>query len=144
MPDIYLMGHGTWSTKGATDAYTLVPKGTSVVIYTPVGRYINSSQTSDILLDSPNRLAPYHTFTEFKLCPNTTLAHGLFLREEQAITSSGKTYYHPGVGVMTKLSEILDSDAFKGNTIHWLACQPRFNGLDTTQGGFNDDYLFGA
>ncbi len=143
MANIYLMGHGTWATKGATDAYTKVPKGTSVVIYTPIGRFISSSQTSAILLDAPNRLTPHHTFTEFKSCPNITLSHGLFLEEEQALTNSGKTYYHPGVGARTKLSDILDSDAFKGNTIHWLACQPRFNHLDTTQGGFNDDYLLG-
>jgi hypothetical protein len=137
------MGHGTWDTKGAVDAYTKVPKGTSLIIYTPIGRFIGSSQTSDILLDAPGRLNSHHTFTEFKSCPNTTLSHGLFIDEEDALTNSGKTYYHPGAGLVMKLSDILNADGYKGNTLHWLACQPRFNHLDTTQGGFNDDYLLG-
>jgi hypothetical protein len=141
MADIYLMGHGAWETKGASDAYAKVPKGTTLVIYTPIGTFINASQTAAILKGEKGCLAPLHTFSEFKMCPNTTLSHGLFDQEEKALTASGKSYYHPSAGVSNKLSEILDAEAIKGNTIHWLACQPRLGGKDTTEGGFNDDYL---
>jgi hypothetical protein len=141
MADIYLMGHGAWETKGSSDAYTKVPKGTKLIIYTPIGTFINSSQTAAILMGEKDCLPPLHEFTEFKMCPNTTLSHGLFSKEKKALKASGKSYYHPASGVENKLAEILEASAIKGNTVHWMACQPRLGGKDTTEGGFNDDYL---
>ena len=39
----------------------------------------------------------------------------------------------------TTLEELLTT--YAGNRLLWLACMPRLTGDDTTEGGFNDDYI---
>jgi hypothetical protein len=137
MADIYLLGHGAWRTVGKSNIYTQVPKGTSVVFYTPIGRFISSRQTSAIMLGAQNRLRPYQEFTEFKTCPNVILSDGVFKIEALALLASGVRFAR--VIERTPLSALLIK--YGGNRLHWLACQPRLGGLDTEEGGFNDDYF---
>lgn len=136
MADIYILGHGAWQTIGSNKPFVKVPRGTSIVFYTPVGRFINSAQTAAIMSGSANKLPPDREITEFKECPNLTLGYGLFPREVTALLQSGVRFVQ--VSQNTPLEEVLEK--YAGNRLHWLACQPRLGGRDTTQGGFNDDY----
>ncbi len=137
MADIYLLGHGSWDTRGKADAYTTVPNDTSVLFYTPVGRFISSRQTSAILRGDPGHLKPEIEYKGFMNCPNIELSDGLFPEEQKAILTSGKRFVR--VAVDTPISELLQK--YAGNRLHWLACAPRLGGKDTTEGGFNEDYF---
>jgi hypothetical protein len=137
MADIYLLGHGSWDTRGKASAYTIVPKDTSVVFYTPVGRFISSRQTSAILRGDPGHVKPEIEYKAFGSCPNIELSDGLFAEEEKAVLTSGKRFVR--VAVDTPISELLQK--YAGNRLHWLACAPRLGGKDTTEGGFNEDYF---
>lgn len=137
MADIYLMGHGSWDTRKKSSAFTIVPKNTSVVFYTPIGRYISSRQTSAILRGDPGCLRPETEYKAFFNCPNIELSDGLFADEEYAVLTSGKRFVR--VSVDTMLSELMEK--YAGNRLHWLACAPRLGGKDTTEGGYNEDYF---
>jgi hypothetical protein len=137
MADIYLLGHGSWDRRGAANAFTSVPKDTSVLFYTPVGRFISARQVAAILRGDPGCLRPAQEFKAYSNCPQVELSDGLFAVEEQAILTSGKRFVR--VSVDTLLSDLLEK--YAGNRLHWLACFPRLAGLDTTEGGYNDDYF---
>jgi hypothetical protein len=139
MAEIYVMGHGNWDTSGAGQPFVAVPPGTSVVFYTPMGRFISSNQTVDIIRGAATKLAPDREVGERKQCPNVTLSDGLFPEEVKALMESGVRYAR--VTQKTSISELLEK--YAGNRLHWLACMPRLGGKDTTQGGFNDDYVPG-
>ena len=136
MADIYLVGHGAWDTIGQSEAYCIVPKNTEVVFYTPVGRFLNSDQTGEIVSGAPGRLRPDHTVGAFKTCTNLTLSNGLFPEEQLALTASGVRYHE--VFVNTSLKDLLTQ--FAGNRLHWLACAVRLGGRDFDNGGTNQDY----
>lgn len=136
MADIYLMGHGAWDTIGASQTFVTVPANTSITFYTPIGRFISAGQCVAIVKGAGDKLAPYSVVEEFKSAPNLTLADGLFPIEVQAILTTGVRFAR--VIEPTKLSDLLEK--YAGNRLHWLACQPRLGGKDTTEGGFNDDY----
>lgn len=140
MADIYLLGHGEWQSRGTAKAFCQVPKNTSVVFYTPVGRFINSDQTAEIMRGDPNALEPYQTIRQFKQCPNLTLSDGVFGDEITALLRTGVRFAR--VLVPTSLEDLMEK--YAGNKLHWLACRVMFGHLDTTQGGFNDDYRPGT
>src|SRR5262245_53075055 len=126
MADIFLVGHGGWLTRGSGQIYTSVPKGTSVVFYTPVGRFLGGTQTAAILTGGGGALPGYEEIKEFKTCPNLTLGDGLFPMEAAALLSSGVRYVR--VQNLTSLSDLLIK--YAGNRLHWMACQPRLGGQD--------------
>ncbi len=39
MADIFLCGHGAWATKGRGTVFATVPGGTTLSVYTPIGRF---------------------------------------------------------------------------------------------------------
>lgn len=136
MADIYLLGHGHWDTQGASDAFTSVPRDTSLLFYTPIGRFINASQTAAIMRGDPGRLRPVQELKAYMSAPNLTLSEGLFPNEIAALLQSGVRFAQ--VRFPTPLAELLER--YAGNRIHWLACRAMLGGKDTTEGGFNDDY----
>ena len=137
MADIYLLGHGSWDTRGEAKAFTAVPAGTSVFFYTPAGRFISSRQTAAILRGDPGHLRPNREIKEYMNCPEIELSDGLFPEEEQAILTSGVRFVR--VSQDTRISVLLKK--YAGNRLHWLACFPRLGGKDTTEGGYNEDYF---
>lgn len=136
MADIYLVGHGAWNTIGKAQAFCTVPKNTEVIFYTPVGRFLNSDQTAEIVTGAPGALQPDHTVGAFKQCTNLTLTHGLFPNEVAALNASGVQYHE--VHVPTSLSSLLEQ--FQGNRLHWVACRVRLGVRDFDHGGTNQDY----
>ncbi len=79
------------------------------------------------------RFRSYQSCTDLMLSPATEY-RGHF---QQAGTGGGNQVHM--VTQDTMLSELLRQ--FEGNDLHWLACRVRFGGLDTTEGGHNDDYV---
>jgi len=136
MADIFVMGHGAWDTIGSRRPFVTVPQGTSVVFYTPMGRFIQAHQTVAIVRGGANMLAPDREIKAFKQVPNLTLADGLFPEEIDALMETGARFAR--VTTNTNLEQLLSK--YAGNRLHWLACMPRLGGRDTTEGGFNDDY----
>ena len=137
MADIYIMGHGAWETSGSAKPFVTVPAATSVVFYTPMGRFILSNQTVAIIRGSGDKLPIDREIGPFKQCPNLALSDGLFPEEVKALLQTGVRYAQ--VSQDTTLEELLAK--YAGNRLHWLACMPRLGGSDTTEGGFNDDYI---
>lgn len=137
MADIYLMGHGSWATVGAREPFVTMPSNTSLVLYTPIGRFISSHQTVEIMRGAANALKVDREIGPFKQAPNLRLSDGLFDEEVRALLHTGKRFVR--VDRRTYLSEMIEK--YAGNRIHWLACVPRLRNQDTTQGGFNDDYF---
>lgn len=139
MADIYLCGHGEWKTSGMPTGFASVPAGTTVSLYTPVGRFLGIGQAMKILAKAPDALKPdevvqpYRTVTDLLLHP----APEMRVRFMTAALSSGANAVM--VDKESLLSELMAE--YAGNDLHWLACRVRFSGLDTTEGGFNDDYM---
>ncbi len=139
MADIYLCGHGAWTTSKRATVFTTVPRGTSLSMYTPIGRFLGLGQACAILRGDQGRLMPdqvfraYQSTTDLELSPATE-----FSGQFQQAGNAGGGQVHM-VLAETMLSTLLRQ--FEGHNLHWLACRVRFGGRDTTEGGFNDDFV---
>ena len=69
MADIYLCGHGEWSRSG----FTRVPEGTSVLVYTPMGRFLSEGQSHAIMAGAADAMRPYQVFRQYDGVPDMTL-----------------------------------------------------------------------
>ncbi|MFD2561618.1 putative adhesin [Aquimarina rubra] len=135
MADIYLCGHGEWPTTGEGYIYCQVPANTTFSVYTPVGRFLDFSYTQQLLSQGPASLPADQVFSSYSNTPNLRLLpapgySALFHAYDANVVM---------VDVNTSLEELFRR--YQGNDIHWCACRGRFRGLDTTEGGFNDDYI---
>jgi len=139
MADIYFCGHGEWHTTGAASGFVNLPAGTTLAVYTPIGRFLWISQACSILQGQPNALTADQTFQPYKSVTDLTLSPAPEMRVKfmTAALGGGKTAVM--VDRDTKLADLVEE--YKGNNLHWLACRVRHGGLDTTEGGFNDDYV---
>jgi hypothetical protein len=137
MANIYLCGHGEWATKGAKSGFGIVPKGTSVSFYTPVGRFLSITQVQGIMggtgLPADQKFLAYQSATDVMLHPAPEM-RGRFARAAAATGARVAFADRP-----TRLSELMER--YAGNDLHWCACRVRFEGKDTTEGGYNDDYF---
>ena len=139
MANVFLCGHGEWKTSGRATIFATVPRGSTLSVYTPIGRFLGLSQACAILRGDQGRLTPdqkfraYQSCTDLTLCPATE--YGGQFRQAGA---SGGHQVHMVLGD-TMLSDLMRQ--FEGDDLHWMACRVRFRGLDTTEGGFNDDYF---
>ncbi|BDG70249.1 putative adhesin [Roseomonas fluvialis] len=139
MADIYLCGHGEWKTNGVPSGFANVPARTTVHFYTPIGRFLSIDQAMAIMGKGPGALQPdqsvgaYRTVTDLALYP----APEMRVRFMTAALNAGATAVM--VDHDSMLSDLLTE--YAGHDVHWLACRVRFSGLDTTEGGFNDDYM---
>lgn len=139
MANIYLCGHGEWNTRGAHSGFVEVPPRTTVRFYTPVGRFLSVGQACAILGGQPGALAPDQVFEQYKNVTDLTLhpAEEVRVRFMQAALNA-----HATAVMMDKARSLGDLlKEYAGNDLHWLACRVRFSGLDTTEGGLNDDYF---
>lgn len=139
MADIYLVGHGSWDTRGRSDAFTTVPSGTRVVFYTPIGRYLDASIAEGIIRNAHWQLGPYEEFGEYRHCPNVMLFDVSYPNLMAALVQSGVRFGR--VSMPTPLSSLLEK--YAGNTLHWIACSGRLGGNDLDQHGLNFDYIPG-
>ncbi len=139
MANVFLCGHGEWKTSGVGAIFTTVPRGTSLSVYTPIGRFLGLSQACEILRGDQGRLTPDQKFHGYQSCTNLTLCPATeYGGQFRQAGISGSNQVHM-VLANTKLSELLQQ--FEGHDLHWMACRVRFGGRDTTEGGFNDDYF---
>ena len=140
MADIFIMGHGNWDTTGAPKPFVTVPAATSVVFYTPMGRFIQAHQTVDILRGNGNKLPVNSEIGPFKQCPNLTLSDGLFPAEVKALLQTGVRYAL--VSQDTTIEQLLEK--YAGNRLHWLACMPRLGGNEFRRAQLNDPIVAGV
>lgn len=131
------MGHGAWDTIASRKPFVTVPRGTSVVFYSPMGRFIQVYQTVVMVRGGAHTLSPDREVKAFRQVPNLTLSDGVEPSEVKALMQSGARFAR--VSRDTTLEELLTT--YAGNRLHWLACMPRLTGDDTPEGGFNDDYI---
>jgi len=141
MANIYLCGHGEWVTKGARTGFVKVPGRTTVRFYTPIGRFLSITQACDIIGSKPGALPADQTFDQYKNVTDLTLhpAEEMRVRFIQAGLNAHATVVM--MDHMQSLGDLLKE--YAGNDLHWMACRVRFQGKDTTEGGFNDDYFPG-
>lgn len=83
--------------------------------------------------DSDQAFGPYQSVTDLTLSP----AEEMRVQFMTAAWGGGVTAIM--VDRQQTLAQLLEE--YAGNDLHWLACRVRFGGLDTQQGGFNDDYV---
>lgn len=139
MANIYLCGHGEWHTAGAQSGFVHLPPRTTLKFYTPVGRFLWVTQACDILRGSPQALTPDQAFGPYQSVTDLTLSPAEEMRVQFMTAALGGGVTAIMVDRQQTLAQLLEE--YAGNDLHWLACRVRFGGLDTQQGGFNDDYV---
>ncbi len=147
MTDVYLCGHGHWRTVGLNEPFTMLPKGTKLSVYTPVGRYLDPGCAYATITGDTSAggivFTPDQTFEEFRSCPNATLLplnpgkDKVYIDVFTMAANKGKQICQ--VNTATRLSALLEQ--YKGAHLHWMACRPRLGDKSVSEGGFNDDYL---
>jgi hypothetical protein len=138
MANIYLCGHGEWATTGARTGFITLPPRTTVSFYTPVGRFLWISQACDIMRGAPGALTPDQTYRQYQSVTDLTLHPAPEMRVRFTTAALSSRAQMEMVGRATTLEALVEE--FAGNDLHWLACRVRFGGLDTAEGGFNNDY----
>ena len=134
MANIYFCGHGEWPTSKEASAFVNLPKNTTFKVYTPVGRFLSLQQAGLIIQSAPGALAPDQVFNAYQSTPNLRLYPAPEFKDDFNGFGAGVVM----VTAATSLKDLLLK--YEGNDLHWCACRVRFQGLDTTEGGFNDDY----
>ncbi|HQI00099.1 MAG TPA: hypothetical protein PLF54_02110 [Deltaproteobacteria bacterium] len=121
MANVYLCGHGQWKTKGEAKIFTVLPKGTTLKVYVPVGRFLGVPDAMAIIRGDEGAMGPDQVFGPYQSCPDTSLFPAVeFQGQFQAVvnTAGGQLYM---VMAETKLSALLNQ--FAGNDIFWIACR---------------------
>ncbi|MCX6626131.1 MAG: hypothetical protein NTW28_00680 [Candidatus Solibacter sp.] len=137
MANIYFCGHGAWATTGASTGFTHLPPGTTLRVYTPVGRFLSIDQATAILRKDQGALTPDQTFSQYQSVTDLTLSPCPEHKFQFMLAALSGGVRAEMVEQDRTLAQL--AAEFAGNDLHWLACRIRFGGLDTTEGGFNDD-----
>jgi hypothetical protein len=139
MANIYLCGHGEWMTNGVASGFVSLPAHTTMSFYTPVGRFLSIGQARRILTGAADALQPDQVFRPYQSVTDLLLAPAPEMRVRFMTAALEAHATCVMVDRDTMLAELVQE--YAGNDLHWLACRVRFSGLDTTEGGFNDDYF---
>ena len=121
MAIVYLCGHGEWKTKGEGTVFTCVPAGTSLSVYSPVGRFLGVSDALAIMQHAQGAMQADHVFKAYESCPDTSLFPAPeFAGQFQQAGNIGGGQVHM-VMQETKLRTLLN--LYAGNELYWVACR---------------------
>ena len=121
--NIYICGHGGWSTLGSATVFTTVPAGTEIVFYKEVGNPLMLDEAEDVLKGASTAPLPARTVRAYMQTPDMTIYPcPEFEANFAAAAAAGGARAFMVSGQM-KLSEVFHR--FPGSRIHWMACSVR-------------------